>query len=53
MSRCNQKKESCQKPENLKGNPEDCSLAQIKECHGDAKAHPCVTKTSDERQARH
>jgi len=32
----------CQKPENLKGKPEDCSPEQIKKCHGDAKEHPCL-----------
>ena len=39
----NEKKEGCQKPENLKGKPEDCSPAQIRECHGDAKKHPCTS----------
>ena len=33
---------NCQKPEKLKGKPEECSLEQIKECHGDEKGHPCV-----------
>ena len=32
----------CQKPETLKGKPEECSPEQIKECHGDTKDHPCV-----------
>jgi ArsR family transcriptional regulator, arsenate/arsenite/antimonite-responsive transcriptional repressor len=31
----------CQQPEKLKGKPEECTLEQIKECHGD-KEHPCV-----------
>ncbi len=31
----------CQQPEKLKGKPEECTLEQIKECHGD-KGHPCV-----------
>ncbi len=31
----------CQHPEKLKGKPGDCSLKQIKECHGDEKGHPC------------
>ena len=35
-------KNTCQKPENLKGKPEDCSPEQIKECHGDDKTHPCT-----------
>jgi ArsR family transcriptional regulator len=30
----------CQQPEKLKGKPEECTLAQIKECHGDAE-HLC------------
>jgi hypothetical protein len=32
----------CQKPENLKGKPGECSPEQIKACHGDVKDHPCV-----------
>ena len=32
----------CQKPENLKNKPGQCSPQQIKECHGAAKGHPCV-----------
>lgn len=32
----------CQHPEKLIGKPEACSLEQIKECHGDAKDHPCI-----------
>jgi DNA-binding transcriptional ArsR family regulator len=31
----------CQHPEKLKGNPGDCTPAQIRECHGDEKKHPC------------
>jgi ArsR family transcriptional regulator len=31
----------CQQPEKLKSKPEECTLEQIKECHGD-KEHPCV-----------
>ena len=38
----NEKKEGCRKPENLKGKPEDCSSEQVRQCHGDAKGHPCV-----------
>ncbi len=34
-------KNKCQKPENLKGKPEDCTPEQIEECHGDEKNHPC------------
>jgi hypothetical protein len=32
----------CGHPEKLKGKPEECSPEQIKECHGDAKEHPCL-----------
>jgi ArsR family transcriptional regulator, arsenate/arsenite/antimonite-responsive transcriptional repressor len=31
----------CQQPEKLKGKPEECTLEQVKECHGNQK-HPCV-----------
>ena len=34
-------KSKCQKPENLKGKPEDCTPEQIEKCHGDEKNHPC------------
>jgi hypothetical protein len=39
---CNEKKSECQKPENLKGKPGECSPEQIKKCHGDTKTHPCT-----------
>jgi len=39
VSMCN---DCCQKPDQLKGKPEECSPEQIKACHGDAKDHPCV-----------
>jgi ArsR family transcriptional regulator len=32
----------CQKSDQLKGKPEECSPEQIKTCHGDEKDHPCV-----------
>lgn len=35
-------KTECQKPEELKGKPEECSSEQIKKCHGDVQDHPCV-----------
>jgi hypothetical protein len=38
----NQKKEGCQKPENLKTRPKSCSTEQILKCHGDVKRHPCA-----------
>jgi hypothetical protein len=31
----------CQKPEELKGKPQDCSPEQIRKCHGDVAEHPC------------
>lgn len=39
---CERKKPKCQKPENLKGKPEECSPEQIRQCHGDVAEHPCV-----------
>lgn len=38
---CEEKK-GCQKPEHLKGRPEDCSPEQIRQCHGDVAEHPCT-----------
>jgi len=35
-------KTECQKPELLKGKPEECSPEQIKECHGEVLEHPCL-----------
>ena len=32
----------CQKPENLKWKPEECTPEQIKKCHGDIKEHNCA-----------
>ena len=34
----------CEHPEKLKGKREECTPEQIRECHGDEKNHPCVTK---------
>ena len=31
----------CERPEKLKGKPEECTPEQIRECHGDVKEHPC------------
>ena len=33
----------CQQPVNLKDKPENCTPEQIRECHGDEQAHPCIT----------
>ena len=35
-------KAKCERPEELKGKPEECSPEQIRKCHGDAAGHPCV-----------
>jgi len=39
----------CQQPEKLKGKPGDCTLEQIKECHGDEKGHAC---TGDDKKKK-
>jgi hypothetical protein len=35
-------KTTCQKPEQLKGTPQDCTPEQVKKCHGADKKHPCA-----------
>jgi ArsR family transcriptional regulator len=35
-------KTECQKPQELKGKPEECSPEQIKKCHGEVPEHPCI-----------
>lgn len=40
-------KDCCQQPVRLKGKPEECSPAQIRECHGDEKDHPCSPKKEE------
>ena len=40
----------CQKPENLKTTPEECTPDQVEECHGDVKEHPCTEKTEEKEQ---
>ena len=47
---CDEKKQ-CEKPEDLKGKPEDCSPEQIKECHGDTEEHPCTGPKEKESDA--
>ncbi len=44
MCCCNDKKRGCQKPEKLKGKPEDCTAKQIEKCHGKGKDHPCAPR---------
>jgi hypothetical protein len=39
-----QPKSTCQKPEHLKGPPQQCSPLQIQQCHGTEKEHPCVPR---------
>ena len=39
----------CQKPDQLKGKPEDCTPEQIRKCHGDQKTHPCCHPRRAER----
>jgi len=46
-------KKGCQRPEELKGAPEQCSPAQIRKCHGDAGGHPCVDATGCEHPEKH
>jgi hypothetical protein len=38
------KKDCCEKPDRLKGQPEECSPEQIRECHCELQEHPCTTK---------
>jgi hypothetical protein len=44
MCCCNDKKQGCQKPENLKGKPQECTAKQIEKCHGKGNDHPCAPK---------
>lgn len=37
-------KPKCQRPDQLKGKPGDCSPEQIEKCHGKDRSHPCVTE---------
>ena len=42
-----EKKQDCQRPEVLKGKPQECTPEQIGECHGDEEDHPCVKRDDD------
>ena len=42
-------KKGCQKPEELKGKPEDCSPEQIRKCHGEVSEHPCIPSADCEK----
>ena len=44
---CDKKDCGCQKPEELKTKPEECTPEQIKKCHGDVKEHPCAEKPKE------
>jgi len=35
----------CERPDQLKGMPQDCSAERIRKCHGAAQGHPCVEAT--------
>ena len=37
-------KDKCEKPENLKGKPGECTEEQKRICHGEGKDHPCTGK---------
>jgi hypothetical protein len=37
-----EKDNCCEKPDQLKGKPQDCSPEQIKKCHGSEAEHPCA-----------
>ena len=39
----------CQKPETLRGRPEECALEQIAECHPDEEGHPCEEETENKK----
>ena len=34
----------CEKPENLKTTPQECTPEQTEQCHGDSERHPCTEK---------
>ena len=42
----------CQKPEQLKGKPRDCSPDQIKKCHRTHIDHPCVANKNIQKRRR-
>jgi len=46
---CRDEKKGCQKPEKLKGRPQDCTPEQIRECHGQTPQHPCVQGRAEKR----
>jgi hypothetical protein len=40
-------KQKCQRPDQLKGKPGECSPEQIEKCHGKDTSHPCVTENPE------
>jgi len=44
-----QSKSGCIRPENLKGEPKDCSADQIAICHPGEKEHPCEAEESKKK----
>ncbi len=50
MCCCNEQ-QNCQKPENLKDKPENCTKDQITKCHGDVKDHPCTPNDCSKGEA--
>jgi alkylhydroperoxidase/carboxymuconolactone decarboxylase family protein YurZ len=42
-----QQDKRCQGPEQLEGKPMDCSPEQIRKCHGDERAHACLSEQED------
>ena len=46
-----EEKQGCEKPESLRGTPQECSQEQIRKCHGDDKERPCVESDADKKSA--
>jgi hypothetical protein len=42
-------KSGCTHPENLKGQPKDCSAEQMVICHPGGKGHPCESEESEKK----
>ncbi|WP_294346851.1 hypothetical protein [Prosthecochloris sp.] len=42
----------CQKPENLKRTPAECTPETIKQCHGEESSHTCVPEDQKEREKK-
>ncbi|MFO7800678.1 MAG: hypothetical protein R6V55_00120 [Desulfovermiculus sp.] len=40
----------CQKPEQLKDTPGNCTPEQINICHGEAQGHPCTFRQQEEEK---